>query len=211
MEKKRTKKALIALMCACLLVAGSVSATMAWLSSTTDTVTNTFTAGKVAITLDESDVNEYGVVDGTDRVKTNADYILIPGHEYIKDPIVHFADKSEASWLFVKVEISNDIAAIECSEDGDSTGTYKPIAMQISNNGWSALPGETDAYYKEVLKNTTGSAADYPVFGTFVVDPDADAGKIDACNGDTIKVTAYAVQKDGVADAATAWGIITTP
>ena len=93
---KKTRKILLMAACAVLLVCISVGATVAYLTST-DSVTNTFTVGKVAITLDEAQVTEYGVaVEGADRVKTNT-YKLIPGHEYKKDPTVHFAAGSEAS------------------------------------------------------------------------------------------------------------------
>ena len=43
---------------AVLLVSLSVGATLAYLTSTTQTVKNTFTVGKVNITLDEVKVNE---------------------------------------------------------------------------------------------------------------------------------------------------------
>ena len=82
-------KALLVVACALLLVAASVFGTMAYLTST-DTVTNTFTVGKVKITLDEAQVNTDGKPikkDGTivqnaaeaERVKKNS-YKLLPGH-----------------------------------------------------------------------------------------------------------------------------------
>lgn len=56
-------------MMAVLLVAASVMGTLAYLTST-DTVKNTFTVGKVAITLDEAEVTEYGeAVTPASRVK----------------------------------------------------------------------------------------------------------------------------------------------
>ncbi len=56
--KKKTK-ALMLVLCAVLLVTASVLGTMAYLTST-DQVVNTFTVGKVAITLDEAKVNADG-------------------------------------------------------------------------------------------------------------------------------------------------------
>lgn len=57
----RTKtKALTLSLCAVLLVVTTVFATMAYLTSQ-DSVNNTFTVGKVEITLDEAQVNDYGV------------------------------------------------------------------------------------------------------------------------------------------------------
>jgi len=64
---------------------GSVFGTLAYLTAT-DTVTNTFTVGKVQITLDEAPVDANGETTDGDRVKKN-NYHLLPGHEYDKDPI----------------------------------------------------------------------------------------------------------------------------
>ena len=52
---KTARKVLMIALCAVLLVSISVMGTMAYLTSQ-DTVTNTFTVGKVAINLDEADV-----------------------------------------------------------------------------------------------------------------------------------------------------------
>lgn len=69
---KTKSKALLLTLCAVLLVAASVLGTMAYLTST-DTVTNTFTVGKVEIKLDETDVtNPTG-----SRVQANS-YKLMP-------------------------------------------------------------------------------------------------------------------------------------
>lgn len=183
---KTRKKVLTLALCAVLLVVASVGLTVAYLTSN-DSVTNTFTVGKVGITLDEAKVNEYGVVDAnaSNRVKAN-EYKLVPGHEYAKDPIVHFAAKSEASYLFVKVE--NGIANIE--KAGTTT-----IDAQIKANGWAALDGVAGVYYKTVDANATENAVDYPVFAKFIVASDADVARYD---GATVNVTAYAVQKDGL-------------
>ena len=99
--KKTTKKVLALVSSAVLLVSASVLGTMAYLSSQ-DVVTNTFSVGKVTITLDEADVKTDGTKeDTTDRVKRN-EYHLMPGHDYIKDPTVHVAANSENRWIFIK-------------------------------------------------------------------------------------------------------------
>ena len=60
MKKSMLRKVLLLACSAVLLVCLSVGATLAYLTSN-DTVVNTFTVGKVAITLDETDVK----LDGT--------------------------------------------------------------------------------------------------------------------------------------------------
>lgn len=184
------KKSIALVMMAVLLVAASVMGTLAYLTSN-DTVKNTFTVGKVAITLDEAKVTEYGVaVTPASRVKANT-YKLIPGHEYTKDPTVHFAAGSEASWLFVKVD--NGIAAIEADTK---------IAEQITTNDWTALDGVTGVYYMKVDANTSADAKDYLVFETFKLTDDANVANYATAN---VTVTAYAIQADGFTTAAAAW------
>ena len=77
------KKTLTVVIALVLVVVMSVAGTVAYLTST-KTVTNTFTVGKVEITLDETDVDVYGSKDGETRVAENT-YKLIPGHTYTKD------------------------------------------------------------------------------------------------------------------------------
>ena len=138
--KKKTK-ALMLVLCAVLLVTASVLGTMAYLTSN-DQVVNTFTVGKVAITLDEAQVDLDGTpVADAARVKQNA-YHLLPGHGYTKDPTVHVQANSEDSFIFVKVE--NGIANYEA-------GTT--IAAQIAANGWTALNGVENVYYKAYTKS----------------------------------------------------------
>ena len=191
--KKKTK-ALMLVLCAVLLVTASVLGTMAYLTST-DQVVNTFTVGKVAITLDEAKVKEDGTpVAGAARVKENA-YHLLPGHTYTKDPTVHVQANSEDSFIFVKVE--NGIAHYEA-------GTT--IAAQIAANGWTALDGVENVYYKTYTKRA--ESTNLPVFGNFTIANHADAA--DSWNNFSaetkVTVTAYAVQQDGFASAAAAWG-----
>ena len=207
----KLRQILLTVCSAALLVCVTVGATVAYLTST-DTVTNTFTVGKVAITLDEAKVNNAGepidddgnVVDvsAAKRVTANS-YKLMPGHTYTKDPIVHVDSASENCWLFVKVE--NGIADIE-----DSTNT---IAAQLAAKGWTAVDGATNVY---AYKSTVAGGANVPVFESFKIDQSVIGGNkpVDYVGenkylGDytdkKIVVTAYAIQADGFDDAAAAW------
>lgn len=190
---KTKSKALLMTLCAVLLVAASVLGTMAYLTSQ-DSVKNTFSIGKIAITLDEAQVDADGNAQtNVPRVKANA-YKLMPGHEYDKDPTVHVTANSEDSWIFVKVE--NGISAIEAT--GNTT-----IAAQIKEEGWEALDGGTNVYYKSYTKNA--AQQDLVVFKSFKVADtvtDTDLAKYEKAN---ITITAYAIQKDGFNDAKAAW------
>ncbi len=108
---KTKSKALLLTLCAVLLVAASVLGTMAYLTST-DTVTNTFTVGKVEIKLDETDVTN----PNGPRVKANS-YKLMPGTTYTKDPTVTVKAGSEESYVRMKVTFNNATKIIALCTD----------------------------------------------------------------------------------------------
>ena len=201
---KTNTKALALALCAVLLVVSTVFVTMAYLTSKTDVVTNTFTVGKVTITLDEADVDLMGVKDGDTRVKAN-EYKLIPGHTYIKDPTIHVAGDSENCWLFVKVEngLKDIIAGNTSVSENDSIDTVYTIEAQMTKNGWSLVDGKTNIYaYK-----ATAKPGDYKVFDNFKLKGDAVVSSYATADNEdsVINVTAYAIQADGFATAAAAW------
>ena len=168
---KTKNKALLLALCAVSLVTASVLGTMAYLTDD-KMVTNTFTVGSVAITMDETDVDEAGKpIEGADPVQANT-YKLVPGQEYTKDPTIHVDSKSEDCFLFVKVD--NKIANIEA--DGSK------VADQMAANGWTKVDGQTNVYVK-----MNGSALQTVKGGEDVKNYE----------GETITVTAYAVQKAG--------------
>ncbi|WP_434309999.1 SipW-dependent-type signal peptide-containing protein [Hominifimenecus sp. rT4P-3] len=193
---KTKSKALLLTFCAVLLTAASVLGTMAYLTSQ-DSATNTFTVGSVAITLDEQDVDNS--TEGKDRDQANA-YHLVPGHEYTKDPIIHVNAASEDCYVFVKVE--NGISAYEAAAEGG----YKPISAQILANGWTALDGVANVYYKEYAKEQADK--DLEVFENFKISDAANTvngwSDINAENTQ-ITIHGYAVQKDGFDTAKAAW------
>lgn len=207
---KKTK-VLLTLACAILLVAASVMGTLAWLTDTAE-VNNTFTVGNVDLGdegeagLDEAKVNKDGVpvlADGTTtttkanapRVTSNV-YKLVPGHNYTKDPTIHVASGSEDCYLFVKVE--NGIKDIEADDDNT-------IADQMAALGWVQVDGVENVYAlhtfdkdgKDEGRKTVKAGADEVVFNEFTLAGNADvSGYANA----EIKITAYAVQVDGLTD-----------
>lgn len=197
---KKTRKILLMAACAVLLVCISVGATVAYLTST-DSVTNTFTVGNIAITLDETKVDVNGkAVTPAERVKANA-YKLMPGHEYVKDPTIHVAAGSENCYLFVKVE--NGITALEAPG--------KTIADQMAAKGWVVIANGSNVYYltetvDEVTTAKIDNSGDVVVFEKFTLKGDADTTNANANYATkNITVTAYAVQADGFATAKDAW------
>ncbi len=96
-----------------------LGSTLAYLTDTTDTVTNTITVGEVELTLAESAVkyedgvgyvdndgeNNWTVTDG------NVYDTIVPGDSLVKDPTVTLVEDSEDSYVFVKVEGLDSAAA----------------------------------------------------------------------------------------------------
>ena len=190
--QKRMRRLTLLVCSAAVLACAGIGASFAYLTNQ-DAVTNSFTVGNVAITLDEAAVNADGTrIEGAERVQAN-EYHLIPGRSYTKDPTVHVGDTSEDCYLFVEIE--NGIAEIEASGDG-------AIANQLAANGWTAVAGEESVYaYGTVAQ----AGDDLLLFESFTVDCDADVSDYAE---ETIEITAYAIQAEGFADAATAWAAV---
>lgn len=120
---KTKMKALALALCAVMLVATTVFATLAYLTSTTEPVENTFTVGQVKIALDETDYDEdsdtddqktyvYTDTSRADTVRdTKNEYKLLPGITFPKDPTVHVEVGSEPSYIRMLVTITYAEAA----------------------------------------------------------------------------------------------------
>lgn len=211
--KKRTKTWLTVL-CLLLLLIALVMGTLAWLTSRS-TITNTFTVGKVKITLDELRVDENGAASGTkDRVNGTNHYLLVPGHTYYKDPTVHVQAGSESCYLFVKV--GNGFASVMAE---------KTIETQMKKNGWVQLEEKGDVWYyageatKEDAEDTaralkavpkSDEVQDFVVFESFAISESATNDRLYALGSATITVTAYAIQEDGMSSKTTKeiWDIL---
>lgn len=188
---KTKNKALLLALCAVSLVTASVFGTMAYLTDD-DKVTNTFTVGSVAITMDEEDV-DHSSQNANGRDQANK-YKLLPGHEYTKDPTIHVDPNSEDCYLFVKVE--NGIKVIE---DESSK-----VADQMTKNGWKPVTGQVNVYVYVGTETgadkphaVTKNDENIPVFDKIKIAGSTDGDMLKAFEGMTITVTAYAVQKDG--------------
>ena len=174
---------------AVMLVAGiSVGGTLAWITAKSSEVVNTFTYGDINITLKEHNLLEDGTL-GNEEVQKNS-YKFIPGVDLNKDPFVTVEAGSEACWLFVKV-VETDWPATE------------KISYSV-DSAWTEL--KAGVYYREVA----ASNADQPFYvlaGNKITVADTLTKTEIEAFADTAQLTftAYAVQKEGMADAAAAW------
>lgn len=173
-----SSRAFIALLALVLVIGCVAGGTVAWLVAKTDPVVNTFTYGNIDITLTET---------------TGTSYKIIPGKDIEKNPKVTVKGGSEACWLFVKVE---------------QTGTF--VANKVTyaiDNGWTPLEGEKGVYYREVAAVTADTDFSVLEGNKITVKDTLTKGDIKdiAATNPTLKITAYAVQQENIADAATAW------
>jgi len=173
-----SSRAFIALLALVLVIGCVAGGTVAWLVATSDTVTNTFTYGNIDIALTET---------------TGKDYKIIPGKNIPKDPKVTVKGGSEACWLFVKVEESGTFVADKV--------TY------AIDKDWTALEGEKGVYYRKVAAVTADTDFSVLEGNKITVKDTLTKGDIKdiAATNPTLTFTAYAVQQENIADAATAW------
>ena len=209
---KTAKKALLLVLCAIALVVASVMGTFAYLKSTTQVVTNTFTAGKVAITLDEAKVDAYGVKDGDLRTTTGNSYKLIAGHTYAKDPTVTVAANSESSFVRMVVTIT-DIADLKAA--CDVTGQFMPGEFVTGWDPavWACVDGYANGdgsatyvfQYNGAVDTLNGNDKVLaPLFTGFEMPETATNDEILNLEGMNITVQAYAAQADGFQNASAA-------
>lgn len=197
-KKKETKlygkKALVLVSALTMALTATVSGTVAWLISSTEKVTNTFTYGDINITLEETDTSiadKEGEGDDDNNPLTNT-YEMVPGTSITKDPTITVEADSEECWLFVQLTESANFADFM---------TYEMAA------GWTEL--EDGVWYRQ----TAYSDADQP-FGVLLNNEvkvkdgitKADLNALDADKSyPTLEVTAYAVQLASIDSAAEAW------
>lgn len=208
--KTKTKVLLIAL-CAVLLVAASVLSTLAYLTAT-DTVTNTFTVGKVSIKLDEAKANTDGtLVANAERVKTNT-YKLLPGHTYNKDPMVTVLEGSESSYIKLNVVVNKSAELDAIGVDLLTTFKGYDSTNWIYKGNTEDTTANTRTYefwYKEAVAASNADVALDALFDQIVVPGTITNAQLETIEGMTITVTAHAIQADGFADAAAAWAAYT--
>lgn len=176
-------KTMFMILAVVLIVGISVGGTLAWLTDTTESVTNTFTVGDINITLDE----------------TKTDFKMVPGNTIEKDPKVTVEGGSEDCWLFVKVEKSNNLdtyitytvdsdwTRLTTDKDGNSISDliyYRSVTASDGDQVFSVLTGDQVTVKDSVTKDLMEQAKD---------------------SAPTLTFTAYAVQKDNIDTAAAAW------
>ena len=193
---KRTLITVLAMLLVCII---SVSVTFAYLYDKSKSVVNTFSVGNVEISLDEADVDNDSntadnvTINGKIRDLAN-EYKLMAGATIAKDPTVRVSKYSEESYVFVKVIVTDNVEAVL---------DMSHVTAQMSANGWTNLSG--DIYYYNYTATGIGNDADValPVFTTIKVKSEVKGEDLvkAAADGQSITITAYAIQADTIKDA----------
>ena len=189
-RKLRNRRIALTVCLMLVVMVASIGGTVAWLTASTTPVVNTFTYGDINITLDETTGNSYKI---------------IPGVDISKNPKVTVAKDSEACYLFVKVEETGDFV--------EGKVTYSIDLATTDKDGWTALEGQAGVYYRVVDADTAKTGTTFGILTGDKITVSENLTKDDLKNvktNPTLTFTAYAVQKDGIADAATAWSKVPT-
>lgn len=199
----------IALVVAITLLLGcAIGGTLAWLTDSTETVTNTFTSSDVDIELKEHTYDPTSnSLTSTETNKGVDNYKMVPGITLPKDPKVTVMAGSEDCYVFVEVTPSNNYS------------TYFD-AYVIDSAYWTPL-GNTypNVYYKEVTGLTAEGATnlELPILTNNAVvvkgsigktemalidgkDADGNADNDELANRPTLTFKAYAIQKNHLKD-----------
>lgn len=126
--KKTKVKLLVTLLSFVLLFCGTMGSSLAWLLDSSGPVTNTFTDSDINIELDET---------------TGKNYKMIPGWTIPKDPKVTVEPKSEACYVFVKVEENlgswTDNKVTKNGQEVEPVfSDYLHYSVLTGDNGWTA-------------------------------------------------------------------------
>ncbi len=126
---KKLKYVLLGALISAVVATSVVVPTIAWLSSASDEVVNTFEGGEITVTIDEAPVDGNGKRTDGDRVTGN-NYKFVAGSVLDKDPTPTIKKGSVKSYVFVCVENENsdvfslninDTAWLKVAETGGKT------------------------------------------------------------------------------------------
>lgn len=209
--KKRSGKKIVAMILAVVLLIGvGVGGTLAWLTATSGTVTNTFTVGDINITLQEYPFKE----DSTTELDENATpvqsidtYKVVPGGEQPKKPFVTVKAKSENCYVYVNV-VNNLTIDNTLVVNYDSPTNWTEVAKKTAADGTVS----TLYRYNSIMKYSENDSEPLVVFNkvsysdSIQKDNSVTDLEIGQLKGKTIVLKAYAHQSDNttqaVADAA---------
>jgi len=188
---KKNKVLVSVLLGLCLVLAG-VAGTLAFLTSESGTVKNTFTVGNVKILLDEAtvktpgegDTSGYKYVDAGGRTTTGNTYEhLMPGDKVYKDPTITVDANSQDCWVFMEVTLSKEQVRVMLMDwianmdppvtdmssllTPENAAAFAQTIINYDSSKWTIKAADNGDAVKIVLQyNTKLSASDKAVLFT---------------------------------------------
>ena len=181
--KKKLIIIVVSILSICSFLVGT---SVAWLSSKTDEVVNTFTYGDINIKIEETDTKD------NDNNEFTNEYKMLPGNKITKDPKVTVLASSEDSYLFVEITESEN---------------FKDFMTYEIAEGWTLLEGTKNIYVREVTKSDKDQEFYVLKDNTVTVKESVtkamlnDLDKDGQTNYPTLSFIAYAVQRDSKIEA----------
>lgn len=192
--KKKLFIIVVSILSICSFLVGT---SVAWLSSKTDEVINTFTYGDINIKIEETDTGD------NDNNEFTNEYKMLPGNKITKDPKITVLANSEDSYLFVEIKESEN---------------FKDFMKYELVEGWTLVEGTENVYVREVTKSDKDQEFFVLKDNTVTVLESVtkamlnDLDKDGQTNYPTLSFTAYAVQRDSkieaIDTAVEAWAIV---
>lgn len=170
--------------------------------------TNGYSVGNVKIVLNESNVDEYGVVIDDKRVDNNS-YHLMPGYTYVKDPIITLKKNSVDSYIRVLITV-NRKEALKDIYGND-------FKLEDIYNDW----GENWIYFNEINIDDDQITYEYrykfienglnsdnslePIFKSFTIPKETTSEQLENLSGFDVNIVGYAIQAEGFKSEEEAW------
>lgn len=170
-KRHNSKKALTMLLSLVLVLGCVVGGTLAWLVTSSETITNTFSVGDINITLSET---------------TGSSYKILPGGNSAKDPTLKIQEGSEKCWVYVLV---NNTVVL------DGTVVATP---NINEDDWSVVgtSGTKTLYRYKGIVDASSEEQTLNVFTSVTYANTITKENIEDLTGTQIVITGYAHQSE---------------
>lgn len=168
-KKNSGTKVVVLLLAVVLLVGCTIGGTLAWLTANSGPVENTFTVGKIEISLDEKDTE-------------NVVYKIVPGASQDKKPVVTVKSGSEKCYVYVLVD----------NQLGNN------VTLDIDTSIWTSIAtsGDKTLYRYSTVVDAASTEQTCTVFTKVTYAKTIDETSITALNENKITIYAYAHQAE---------------
>lgn len=199
--RKRGAKSLAVILAAVLTVGCVAGGTLAWLTATTDPISNTFVVGNIELELEETK----GISAGE-----GGEVKFVPGQTWEKDTTVTVKGGSEGCYLFLHIEEVNNTLPDSSNE--------KVIQWTFQEEGWIALNGYEGYYYRTVNHSEDDDKFKLIADDELTVSPNVTKDMVAQLTGQkpSLRFTAAAIQRgylpdknnDGIVNEMDAWELL---